>query len=284
MELQQILKDIIEGAPFKFIDDIVQYKDKINVNICDIYGNSYEKAYRLECKTDNNSESFNTLEIPKEYQSYRYKVTKALLLDEDILSIIGGDKIILYKGIELLYSSHFEAKPYEMYAIFSYITYLVKTFCCTSSIPILQSMRNNEIISNFLRLGIDEQLKESEPFMYKPEYIKKFLKISNTILILADKIQLNSEIDGELHNSCMNQLRDMSEQLENSINTEEKEEFNKDYWLKTYKYIKEQVEQESNFIKGESNLCSERMIQKKGISEAKVTGAKKQFSWVQSFV
>lgn len=43
MELQQILKDIIEGAPFKFIDDIVQYKDKINVNICDIYGNCMKK-------------------------------------------------------------------------------------------------------------------------------------------------------------------------------------------------------------------------------------------------
>lgn len=285
MKLNKAISELFkQGIESTHIESIVETSTGFEINMCDSYGNSDINNPYVIKKGILKKIKYESLEIPKEYQSFRYEVTEALLNDADIQLIINHNNKILYESIKLLYNKKYTPKLYEMYSIFGYVTYIVKTFYDGINSGNFNDAMNNHIIAEFVNLSLEEQLEQSLKFTYKPDFIKEFLKLTNTILIMADKKMYGDTSDKDLYIKCKDLIKSQINDIDDKVDTENSRLLYKKYWVDTVRMLKEQVETEIGYIDGLHESPSERMKQYKGISRATNLGTTKQFSWAQSFI
>lgn len=208
-------------------------------------------------------------------------ITKELMHDSLMLQMVKNDTQIIKTGIQLLFENTQETQLCKLYTMCRYTIYLISTFCKPSDNIV--DIRNRLVIANYLALSDKNKVKEGTSLAYTNDFLKEYLKCTNTILHIADKLSTEQTLDEKLYNACKNKLDKLREITYKAILGDRNQFLDQDLWIETIEKIEPQVNREIMYCDKITKSPSIRMRANQGISKSEFKGIQALLAYNQTF-
>lgn len=210
-------------------------------------------------------------------------------LKQELLNILKNDKITLMmlknntdklsEYIDLLLENTNETKLCKLYTMIRQLIYLITTFCNEDDTQYKYKMA----VDNYLALNDMNKVEQGTQLAYENDFIKNFLKCSNTILNLTDKVYTFGEKIPDVYEQYKKEMIELQPKVYAEIFDDLSPLLDRKFWVETLEWISGQVNKEIEYLDKTSDVPSDRAIANAGISRATYFGIQALLDYNQSY-
>lgn len=210
-------------------------------------------------------------------------------LKQELFDILKNDKITLImlknntdklsEYIDLLLENTSETKLSKLYTMSRQLIYLITTFCSKDDTQYKYKMA----VANYLALNDMNKVEQGTQLAYENDFIKNFLKCSNTILNLTDKVYTFGEKIPDVYEQYKKEMIELQPKVYAEIFDDLSPLLDRKFWVETLEWISRQIDKEIEYLDKISGVPSGRAIANAGISRATYFGIQALLDYNQSY-